>query len=117
MKNLINNIKKIFFAMLLLGCALQSRAQLNPLQSMYFQNPYLYNPSLAGMTNNLNINLDYRQQWSSFPGTPKTEAFTADYGATDRVGLGLTVYNDVAGLITQTKVVGTYAYHLPIGPN
>lgn len=39
--------------------------------------------------------------------------FTADYGFS-KVGLGLSVLNDKARLQRQTRVVGTYAYHLPL---
>ena len=39
--------------------------------------------------------------------------FRADYGFS-KVGLGLSVLNDKARLQRQTRVVGTYAYHLPL---
>ncbi|MBE9603226.1 type IX secretion system membrane protein PorP/SprF, partial [Pedobacter sp. MC2016-24] len=47
------------------------------------------------------------------PGSPLTQNLTADYGF-GRVGLGLTVNNESAGLQRQTRVVGSYAYHLPL---
>lgn len=91
-----------------------AKAQLNPFQQMYFQNPYLYNPAMAGLNKGLNLNIGYRQQWSNFPGTPKTALFTADFQPTDRVGLGLNVNDDQEGLIRQTRIMGSYAYHLPL---
>jgi len=99
---------------LLLGLALSSKAQLNPFTSMYFQNRYLYNPAMAGINSGLNINLDYMQQWSEFPGTPKTKAGTADFQVTDKVGFGVNVSSDEAGLIRTTDFKGSYAYHLPL---
>jgi type IX secretion system PorP/SprF family membrane protein len=101
----------------LLTGTLSSKAQLNPFQQGYYLNRYLADPSMAGIDPGLNINLGYRQQWSSFPGTPKTQTLTADYQATDKVGLGLNISNDKAGLIQQTRIMGTYAYHLPISGN
>lgn len=109
--------KAVILILFLTGMALDSHAQLNPLQSMYFQNPYLYSPALAGMSNSLDINMDYSQQWSNFPGTPKTASFTADFQPADKVGLGIDVNNETAGLIKQTMVMGSYAYHLPVGGN
>jgi type IX secretion system PorP/SprF family membrane protein len=98
----------------LLLLTISSRAQLNPFQAMYFQNPYQYNPAMAGLYKGLNINIGYRQQWSNFPGAPKTGSFTADLQPTEKVGLGINVNDEQAGLIRTTRVMGTYAYHLPL---
>jgi type IX secretion system PorP/SprF family membrane protein len=92
----------------------KSHAQSNPFQSMYFQNRYLANPAMAGIEPTLNINLGYQQQWNSFPGAPKTQSLTADDGLTDKVGVGLNVNNDQAGLIQTTRILGSYAYHVPL---
>lgn len=94
--------------------AKQGRAQLSPFQSVYFQNQYLANPAMAGIEQGLNLNLGYQQQWANTPGSPSLQSFTGDYGLDKNVGLGLNVSNDQAGLIRQTKVMGTYAYHLPL---
>jgi type IX secretion system PorP/SprF family membrane protein len=110
-------INKLLITLLLAAGSLTSRAQLNPFQAIYFQNPYLYNPATAGMDPELKINSGFRQQWAAFPGTPKTTVLTADYQPTERVGIGLNINDDQAGLIRQTRVMGTYAYHLPIGEN
>lgn len=94
--------------------ALSVQAQLNPFEAMFYQNQYLYNPALAGLNKGLNINIGHMQQWSNFPGTPKTSVLTADLQAKERVGLGLNVNSDQAGLIRSTRIMGTYAYHLPL---
>lgn len=107
-------IKAVLATVLFTGSAITSMAQLNPLQAIYYQNPYLYNPALAGMENLLNLNLNYRQQWGVFPGSPKTGSFTLDFQPADKVGLGLNIEDDEAGLIKQTNMLGTYAYHLPL---
>ena len=91
------------------------KAQLNPYQAVYYQNRYLNNPAMAGLDRGLNINLGYQQQWSSFPGAPKSQSLTADYQATDKVGLGININDDQSGLFRQTRVMGSYAYHLPLG--
>lgn len=89
----------------------QSKAQLNPLGAQYFNNQYLANPALAGTVQGLNLNMAYRQQWTKIPGSPQLQNFTADYGFT-KVGLGLSVLNEKSGLLRETRLVGTYAYHL-----
>lgn len=99
----------------LLCITLCCRAQLNPFQSIYFQNRYLANPAVAGLDKGLNFNLGYRQQWNSFPGAPKSQVLTTEYRATEKLGLGLNVTDDQSGLIRQTRAMATYAYHLPVG--
>jgi type IX secretion system PorP/SprF family membrane protein len=90
-------------------------AEVDPLSAEYFQNQYLGNPSMAGVDSALNINAAYRTQSGSVPGAPVTKALTADGYIGHHVGLGLTAYNDQAGLFNRTKVGLTYAYHAQIG--
>ena len=96
-----------------MAITMQSRAQLNPLTSQYYTNQYLINPAYAGISDGLKINAAYRKLWDNVPGSPLTQSLTADYGF-KRVGIGLNVYNESAGLQRQIRVVGTYAYHLPL---
>lgn len=92
------------------------KAQLNPLSSQYYTNQYLVNPAFAGVDGGLKLNGAYRKLWSNVPGSPLTQNLTADYGF-NKVGLGLTVNNESAGLQRQTRVVGSYAYHLKLNDN
>ncbi len=105
---------KYIFVLLLTGISVKGLAQLNPFQSMYYQDRYLLNPALAGINKGLNVNLDYLQQWSSFPGTPKTASLTGDFSAADRVGLGLNINDDQSGIIRSTRAMASYAYHVPL---
>jgi type IX secretion system PorP/SprF family membrane protein len=88
-------------------------AQLNPLTMQYYSNQYLGNPAMAGFDNGIKVNIGHRQQWSSIPGAPSTQAITAEYGS-EKVGVGLNMNNDAAGLLKRTRVAATYAYHLPL---
>ncbi len=91
----------------------KAKAQLNPLTSQYFLNQYQANPAYAGFKEGLNVNLNYRKQWSNIPGSPSTQAITADYQL-NKVGLGINFYNEKAGSLQRTKAVATYAYHIPL---
>ena len=91
-------------------------AQLNPLSSQYYTNRYVINPAFAGANNGLRINGAYRKLWDNVPGAPVTQNLTADYGF-DKVGIGLNMSNESAGLQRQTRIVGSYAYHLPLNAN
>ena len=113
-RSIHQHLKTLLATVVLTGVALCSKAQLNPFQNMYFQNQYMYNPAMAGLDKVLNLNLNYRQQWSNFPGAPKTGSLTADFQPADKVGVGLNVTDDQSGLIRSTRVMATYAYHLPL---
>lgn len=89
-------------------------ALLEPSATQYLQNQYLANPAMAGLDTGLHINAAYRRQWSDVQGSPTTKFLTADYYAGARVGVGLNIFNDQAGLIQRTRVGGSYAYHLPL---
>lgn len=89
-------------------------ALLEPSGTQYFQNQYLANPAMAGVDTGLHINAAYRNQWSKIDGAPVTQFLTADYAMGKRVGVGLNIFNDKAGLLNRTRVALTYAYHLPL---
>jgi type IX secretion system PorP/SprF family membrane protein len=69
---------------------------------------------MAGLDDYWNINVDHRQQWSNFPGSPVTSSLTIDRGFAHKAGFGLNITDDKAGLLRQTRVMGSYAYHLPL---
>lgn len=93
----------------------KAKAQNNLFSSSYFQNQYALNPAMGGLDSSLKINLGYQKQWSAIQGAPKTQLVTADYGVGKKVGIGINISNDVAGLLKRTRVTGSYAYHLPVG--
>jgi type IX secretion system PorP/SprF family membrane protein len=106
----------ITLAVIVFG-TVQVKAQLTGFHSVYFDNEYLGNPAMAGMEKGLNVNLGYQAQWTTIPGGPKLQNVTADYNSGDRVGLGVMVNADQAGLISRTRAMATYAYHLPLSAN
>lgn len=109
-------MKTLYKLLMLLAVWMQAasvHAQLNPLSSQYYTNRYVINPAFAGASNGLRINGAYRKLWDNVPGAPVTQHLTADYGF-GKVGIGLNMSNESAGLQRQTRIVGSYAYHLPL---
>lgn len=94
------------------------KAQLVPMASQYYENEYLGNPAFAGIKTGIRANLTSRNQWKSLPGSPSTHSLSADYHlenvSNGKVGTGLNIYSDKAGLIRRTRVMASYAYHLPL---
>ncbi len=117
MNSIINIIKRLKLAMVIIATGLlffnSAKAQILPLNTQYFQNRYLVNPSMAGITEGLNINGSFRKQWSNIPGAPVTQTLTLDQQA-GKVGWGAIIYNEKSGSIQRTKLAGTLAYHLPL---
>lgn len=106
----------LFGLMVLIGASSPLKAQLNPFQAQYFANRYLGNPALAGAESGLALSLNYRALFSDIPGAPVSQNLTAAYGH-NRVGLGLNVTLDKAGLQRFVRVLASYAYHLPLNEN
>lgn len=93
----------------------KANSQLNPMGSMYFQNQYLANPAMAGLENGWIVNVAYKGQWSSIPGSAIMKSITTEYGSKEKkVGIGINFYNESAGVIKRMSIKGTYAYHLPL---
>ncbi|RYE20416.1 MAG: type IX secretion system membrane protein PorP/SprF [Sphingobacteriales bacterium] len=111
MKKLI--ISTISLVALFFGRAEQAAAQVSPLTSQYFTNTYLSNPAMAGQRKGLSAFAAYLQQFSGIPGAPETQNVSANYGFS-KVGVGIIVNNETAGLQRQTRVVGTFAYHVEL---
>lgn len=85
--------------------------QQDPLPQQYFENRYLGNPALAGADTGLSLSMGYRKAWKETDGAPVSFALTGDYQVCRTLGVGLTVFNDQAGPLKQTRVAMSYAYH------
>ncbi len=99
-------------------CATQrGYAQLSPSGSAYFLNQFALNPAASGLDENLKVTLSYQQQAGSISPASVTQYLTADYGLSDRVGLGLAVFRQELGLLKGTRFLVNYSYHLPLADN
>jgi type IX secretion system PorP/SprF family membrane protein len=116
MKLYISTSKAVCIILVVIAMAAGNKAsaQLLPFGSQYFFNQYLANPAFAGAEEGFTGNAVYRSQFSAPQGSPVTQALTAEYGFGNRVGAGLNIYNDKAGILKRTRAVATYAYHLPL---
>jgi len=104
---------------LLVCCILTSfgvSAQQLPLGSHYFMNPFMINPAYTGTTDNINVFLTHRSQFSGISGAPQTTYLTLDAPTNIKgVGLGLKAYSDVTSILSRNGVSGNYSYSLNLG--
>ncbi len=76
----------------------RSSAQVDPHFSQYYADPLWLNPALTGVINgDSRISSNYKNQWANVNNAYQTVAVSADYRATDKVGLGITILDQSAG--------------------
>lgn len=106
---------KIIFTLLTVLAISQVAAQQDPLYAQYTNNPFVLNPAYAGLNNNLNASLSYRQQWTGFEGSPVTinaNAHTSLLNST--MGAGLMIISDQIGITSVNEVYASYVYRINI---
>ncbi|WP_443939846.1 PorP/SprF family type IX secretion system membrane protein [Pedobacter sp. MW01-1-1] len=106
-------MKKIYILFLITALSSSVFGQINPLGSIYYQNPYVLNPAMAGLEKGWELNGALKAQWTAIEGAPIMQSITAAYGG-KRMAFGVNFYNDKAGVLNRTSLKGTYAYHLPL---
>ncbi len=105
--------RSLFFALFIFCHTLS--AQQDPLYSQYLNNPFVLNPAYAGLTNNLNLSLSYRNQWAGFEGSPKTINANGHISLlNNKMGAGLMVVSDRIGNSSINEVFGSYSYRVNI---
>lgn len=88
-----------------------SFAQQEPEYTQYMYNTMTVNPGYAGSTGSLEAVLLHRSQWVGIDGAPQTQAFAIHSPLlNDKIGLGLSVYNDKLGPSNELKFEGNFAY-------
>lgn len=108
-------MKKIIIIALLLFIVKVGYSQLNPMGSIYYHNQYVANPAMAGMVQGWELNAAFKAQWTVIENGISMQTVSATHGSNNnKVGFGLLLYNDKAGVVQRTSVKATYAYHLPL---
>lgn len=93
---------KIFIACLSLGITLSFRAQQIELSSHYYQNMFMFNPSVAGQYDYSPVYINYRQQWTGFEEAPSMQFLSYHTRLVKNLGAGINLYNDVTGPVRRT---------------
>jgi type IX secretion system PorP/SprF family membrane protein len=107
-------MKKLLLLTTICVWTFTAKAQQIPSYGQYFVNPFLYNPAMAGAEESTRIFTLFRNQWAGIPGAPESQALTVDGPVNNKVGLGVTFYNDVNNIISRFGGLGTYRYRVPL---
>jgi type IX secretion system PorP/SprF family membrane protein len=87
-------------------------AQLTPMKSQFFQNPYLINPAMAAKDGTANVFINYSTMWNEIAGSPVTIGFSVSAPITSKVAVGFNHISDKAGLLKRTQSAGSFGYKI-----
>ncbi|AFD06577.1 PorP/SprF family type IX secretion system membrane protein [Solitalea canadensis] len=108
------NKKLLLILLLVAGTVFPVLAQRNFVPAQYYFNQYLGNAAMAGIDSSLNITLTYSKQYDDMPDAPVNKLLSADYYLGKRVGVGVNIINQKSGLLNETRIAASFAYHLPL---
>lgn len=106
-------MKKICILHFLLFFAFSVVAQQDPHFSNDKINSIVFNPAMAGSSNDFNVLLVKRNQWVGFDGAPQTSVVSLDFPmklGNVNSGIGLSVMSDKLGMQKSTRLLLNYAY-------
>ena len=91
-------------------------SQQDAMFTKYMFNSLVFNPAYAGSKEHMAIGLLHRTQWWGIEGAPTTQTFSAHTPLrNDRVGVGISVFNDAIGPTNTLGANLSYAYRISIG--
>ncbi len=110
----MKKVNILFIGIILISAPITNlMAQINPLKSQFFENAFLFNSAKAGSDSIGVFSANFNSQWNKLPGSPQIYTITATTPINKRMGLGLLLFNDKAGLLSRTSVIGAYSYLVP----
>ena len=104
----MKKIKHIIFLLAIVGTASATFAQARYFDERYittqaYLNPVLVNPGAVGSGTYHRLIGNYRSNWSTFPGAPKSYWLSYDGPVGNRIGLGALLLSDSNGDLNTTK--------------
>jgi type IX secretion system PorP/SprF family membrane protein len=106
-------MRKFILAIFLCFSMMVVKSQQLHFMSQYLQHNAMLNSAAAGIANKNMIGVSYRNQWSSFPGNPKTFMVYGDISLPkQKAGIGGYVYRDETGPTSRTGMQLAYSYHI-----
>jgi type IX secretion system PorP/SprF family membrane protein len=82
--------------------------------TQFYVNPYVLNPSFAGIDGKTSLSLIYRRQWMNIDGGPSVANFSLHTPINTRTSTGFSVTNDQRGILNKTSLLFTFGYNIPI---
>lgn len=106
-------MKKILVIIIVIASFSLNAQQIIP-YTMFMEDAYALNPAAAGSLPYNPLTLGYKRLWSGIDDAPTFQMLNSHLAASERVGIGGKLFNQVAGPYSQFGIEGTYAYNFPI---
>ena len=102
----------IWLIILMLTVGISSAQQI-PFATIFVENPFAFNPAVAGSSNGFKVRLNSRIQWMGFGDGPFTIMASA-FGphARKNIGYGVNLVNDKTGPISMLRANGAFATNI-----
>ncbi|MEL6989252.1 MAG: PorP/SprF family type IX secretion system membrane protein, partial [Bacteroidota bacterium] len=108
-------MKNIYAIILFVFIACSANSQDRALYTQYFLNPALINPAYSGFNEDFSLlSFNYRNRWSTFPGSPHSYTFNYHTPVGDRLGLGATIFSENISSINRFRAQLAYAYKFQV---
>ncbi|MFK7933148.1 MAG: type IX secretion system membrane protein PorP/SprF [Saprospiraceae bacterium] len=107
--------KIIYIIFLIVGCTATSFAQQESQFTQFMYNQQIINPAYVGSRGAPSVSALYRDQWIGFDGSPRVAlaAFNMPIFG-DRIGFGLSVFNQQVGITNTWYSTMAYSYNLKV---
>jgi len=124
---------KLYLLFILFLLELTIYSQNNLVYDRYYLNGLIINPAIAGSNYYPEMNISHKKQWLGIKESPSTQIFSGSLRVgrfdfytpkmlinrsrvmtKERIGLGISAFNDKNGPLSYTGFMFTYAYHVPI---
>lgn len=106
-------MKQFFTLLIILFSVALVKAQESAVFSHYYVYPILVNPGYTGMGEHQLI-LNYKNNWTGFPGAPKDYAISYNGSLNSRSGIGVQLFSEQVASIKINKAQVNYAYHFDV---
>ena len=106
-------MKQFFTFLIILFSVALVKAQESAVFSHYYVYPILVNPGYTGMGEHQLI-LNFKNNWTGFPGAPKDYAVSYNGPLSSRSGLGVQLFSEQIASIKRNKAQVNYAYHFDV---
>ncbi|WBV59828.1 type IX secretion system membrane protein PorP/SprF [Chryseobacterium camelliae] len=98
----------------LLSNAYKAQESLPYYQQYLLDGDFLFNPAQYGKTDEVQLNLNYQQQFSKFNDGPNVQSVGINANIFDRVGAGISVFRDSNGPISAGGITAGASYFIPL---
>lgn len=103
---------KLIICLLIVTMPLMAQ-QYSP-RTHFYDNSLTFNPAISGTEKEVPIRINFRQQWAGLDDAPNSQTISSHGFVGKGVGLGVVLYNDVAGPSRNTGFQASAARHFAL---